>query len=97
MQGLKLRIGITSSSELRFGCSWTLWKAHVVKNLAISHSVEIGAHICAEKLSVSLSVLIAINMGVSNTLGCNVLCLNMVISWHVAGCVTNILCLSLGI
>ena len=59
--------------------------------------MEIGAHICAEKLSVVLSVLIDINMGVSNTLGCNVLCLNMVISWHVAGCMTDILCLSLGI
>ena len=35
--------------------------------------MEIGAHICAEKLSVTLSVLISINMGVSNTLGCNVL------------------------
>ena len=62
-------MAITSSSELRFGCSWTLWKSHGVKNLSIIHSVEIGAHICAEKLSVALSVLIAINMGVSNTLG----------------------------
>ena len=59
--------------------------------------MEIGAHIYAEKLSIALSVLIAINMGVSNTLGCNVLCWNMVISWHVAGCMTDILCLSLGI
>ena len=25
---LKLRKVITPSSELRFGCSWTLWKAH---------------------------------------------------------------------
>ena len=25
---LKLRKVITSPSELRFGCSWTLWKAH---------------------------------------------------------------------
>ena len=62
-------MAITSSSELRFGCFWTLWKSHGVKNLAIRHSVEIGAHICAKKLSVSLSVLIAINIGVSNTLG----------------------------
>ena len=43
--------GITFPSELRFGCSWTLWKVHGVHNLAISHSVEIGAHICAGKLS----------------------------------------------
>ena len=42
--------------------------------------MEIGAHIYAEKLSVSLSVLIAFNMGVSNTLSCNVLCWNLVIS-----------------
>ena len=59
--------------------------------------MEIGAHIYAEKLSVALTVLTAINMGVLNTLGCNVLCLNMVISWHVAGCMTDILYLSLGI
>ena len=25
---LQLRTTITSSSKLRFGCSWTLWKAH---------------------------------------------------------------------
>ena len=25
---LQLRKVITSSSELRFGCSWTLWKSH---------------------------------------------------------------------
>ena len=25
---LQLRKVITPSSELRFGCSWTLWKAH---------------------------------------------------------------------
>ena len=59
--------------------------------------MEIGSHICVEKLSVLISVLIAINMGVSNTLGCNVLCLNMAISWQVAGCMTDILCPSLGI
>ena len=59
--------------------------------------MEIDSHIGAKKLSVALSGLIAINMGVSNTLGCNVLCWNMVISWHVAGYVTDILCLSLGI
>ena len=59
--------------------------------------MEINSNMSAEKLSVVLSVLIAINMGVSNTLGCNVLCLNKVISWHVAGCMTDILCLSLGI
>ena len=33
-------------------------------------------------------------MGVSNTLGCNVFFLNMVIYWHAAGCMTYILCLS---
>ena len=59
--------------------------------------MAVGAHIGAEKLIVAPSVRIAINMGVSNTLGCNVLCLNMVISCHVVGCMTNILCLSLGI
>ena len=59
--------------------------------------MAIGAHISAEKLIVAPSVRIAINMGVSNTLGCNVLRLNMVISWHVASCMTDILCLSLGI
>ena len=32
---LQLRKVITSSSELRFGCSWTLWKAHRVKNPSI--------------------------------------------------------------
>ena len=32
---LHLRKVITPSSELRFGCSWTLWKAHLVKNLFI--------------------------------------------------------------
>ena len=25
---LQLRKVISSSSELRFGCSWTIWKAH---------------------------------------------------------------------
>ena len=29
---LQLRKIITPSSELRFGCSWTLWKYHRVKN-----------------------------------------------------------------
>ena len=29
---LQLRKVITPSSELRFGCSWTLWKAHLVNN-----------------------------------------------------------------
>ena len=28
MYDLQLRKVITSSSELRFGCSWTLWKNH---------------------------------------------------------------------
>ena len=28
MYDLQLRKVITSSSELRFGCSWTLWKDH---------------------------------------------------------------------
>ena len=28
MYDLQLRRVITPSSELRFGCSWTLWKAH---------------------------------------------------------------------
>ena len=28
MYDLKLRKVITPSSELRFGCSWTLWKDH---------------------------------------------------------------------
>ena len=32
---LQLRKVITPSSELRFGCSWTLWKAHLVKNILI--------------------------------------------------------------
>ena len=59
--------------------------------------MAVGAQISAEKLIVSPSVQIAINMGVSYTLGCNVLCLNMVISWHVVGCMTDILCRSLGI
>ena len=85
------------SSGLRFECSWTLSRAHGVKNLAISHSVAVGAHIDIEKLIVAPSVRITINMGVSNTLGCNVLRLNMVISWYVAAYMTNILCLSLGI
>ena len=78
-------------------CSWTLWRAHGVKNISISHSVAVTAHIDAEKLIVAPIVRIAINMGVSNTLGCNVLRWNMVISWHVAGYVTDILCFSLGI
>ena len=59
--------------------------------------MAVGADISAEKLIVAPSVQIAINMGVSNSLGCNVLCLNMVISLHAAGCVIDILCLSLGI
>ena len=59
--------------------------------------MAVGAHIDAEKLIVAPSVRIAINMGVSNTLGSNVLRLTMVISWHVAGYMTDILCLSLGI
>ena len=29
---LQLRKVITPSSELRFECSWTRWKAHIVKN-----------------------------------------------------------------
>ena len=32
---LKLRKVISPSFELRFGCSWTLWKAHFVKNTFI--------------------------------------------------------------
>ena len=32
---LQLRKVITSSSELRFECFWTLWKAHWVKNTFI--------------------------------------------------------------
>ena len=32
MYDLQLRKVITPTSELRFGCSWTLWKAHIVKN-----------------------------------------------------------------
>ena len=28
MYDLQLRKVITPSSELRFGCSWTIWKAH---------------------------------------------------------------------
>ena len=28
LSSIKFRTTITSSSELRFGCSWTLWKAH---------------------------------------------------------------------
>ena len=32
---LQLRKVITPSSELRFGCSLTLWKAHLVKNPSI--------------------------------------------------------------
>ena len=88
---------MTLSSELRFECSLTLSRAHGVKNLSLSHSVAVGAHIGAKKLIVAPSVRITINMGVSSTLGCNVLRLNIVISWHVAGSMTNILCLSLGI
>ena len=29
---LQIRKVISPSSELRFGCSWTLWRAHWVKN-----------------------------------------------------------------
>ena len=32
---LKLRKVISPSFELRYGCSWTLWKAHGVKNTFI--------------------------------------------------------------
>ena len=32
---LQLRKVITPSSELRFGCSWTLWKDHLVNNPSI--------------------------------------------------------------
>ena len=32
---LQLRKVISPSFELRFGCSWTLWKAHGVKNTLI--------------------------------------------------------------
>ena len=32
---LQLRKVISHSFELRFGCSWTLWKAHLVKNTFI--------------------------------------------------------------
>ena len=49
----------------------------------------VGAHIGAEKLIVAPNVQIYVNMGVSNTLGCNVLCLNMVISWLAAGCMSQ--------
>ena len=59
--------------------------------------MALGAHIGAENLIVEPSVRIAINMGVSNTLDCNVLCLNMVIFWHAAGYMTDMLCLGLGI
>ena len=38
---LQLRKVITSSSELRFGCSWTLWKAHLVKNLDIYIMIKV--------------------------------------------------------
>ena len=33
--GLQLRKVISLSFKLRFGCSWTLWKAHRVKNTFI--------------------------------------------------------------
>ena len=32
---LQLRKVICPSFELRFGCSWTLWKAHFFKNIFI--------------------------------------------------------------
>ena len=32
---LQLRKVISPSFELRFGCSWTLWKAHGVNNILI--------------------------------------------------------------
>ena len=32
---LQLRKVISPSFELRFGCSWTLWKSHGVKNTLI--------------------------------------------------------------
>ena len=35
MHDLQLRKVISSSSELRLGCYWTLWKAHLVKNKLI--------------------------------------------------------------
>ena len=38
-------------------CSGTLWRGHGVKNVAISHSVVVGAHIGAEKLIVAPNVL----------------------------------------
>ena len=59
--------------------------------------MAVGAHIGAEKLIVAPSVRIAINVGVSNTLGCNVLCLNMVSSWHAVGYMADMICLSLEI
>ena len=38
---LQLRKVITSPSELRLGCSWTLWKAHLVKNPLIDRLIRL--------------------------------------------------------
>ena len=41
---LQLRKVITPSSELRFGCSWTLWKSHRVKILSMFLWGTLGDH-----------------------------------------------------
>ena len=46
MCDLQLRKIITSSSELRFGYSWTLWKSHLVKIPSIFFLMAVGAGAC---------------------------------------------------
>ena len=62
---LQLRKVITSSSELRFRCSWTLWKAHLFKNpficlrrivgIRLRCQTELGQVRSARPVQVSLS------------------------------------------
>ena len=47
---LQLRTTISFASELRFGCSWTLWKAHKVKILSMYLWKAVGDHNYAENL-----------------------------------------------
>ena len=48
---LQLQKVITPSSELRFGCSWTLWKAHGVKNSSIDSLIKLELILKSENQS----------------------------------------------
>ena len=57
---LQLRKVISPSFELRLGCSWTLWKAHGVKNTLIDRLIRLELILVPEIMKNSRHCMVSI-------------------------------------